>query len=325
MKKIKTALLLLFFILLSFNLIKAQDSSIDLSVTPNNFYIHSDYQPSATQEITLKNESKTDLKITPQLFEFKANNYDGRPEIKKKSNFQGLIFNDETIRLNQSFNLQPNQEKKIYFYINSSEANLSELNLSLLFIAESGNQAFENFSGAKITGGVGVNIIVLSALEKKDYSKLSLNFKKLPKFIDSFSGRQVEIFAKNSGQSGTLIKGNLKIINFFSKKEIYSTEFQPDLILAQSQRKIRFQQDDEVKEFLQIPRFLFGKYQVQVNLSSGHHLAGSDLEIKNFEFYALPIILIEIIFGVIFSLIFLKLILFNLIALLKKIRSTGNK
>ncbi len=305
-----------FFIFFAIPQLVTANQRLNLSVSPSNSYVYVDSEKEEKITLILENLEAFDLKITPQLFDFKSNNLDGQPVISQLSNFKQINFSNSAIQFNQSFILNSLQKQSVDLVVSPQANFLKEYYLSIIFLAESLEVESQKI-GSKIIGGLGSNIIILTSSEKKDYSQLKIVIDSWPKIIDSFSSKKINLMAVNSGKSGALIDGLVKVKNIFNQKEILSVELATDLVLADSQRKVKFKINDQIKDDLFLPRFLFGRYQLETLSKNNHYLNNQSYQAEVWNFYVFPVKLLFLILG----LLIIWLMIFQIVKYQKKLKN----
>lgn len=236
---------------------------INLSLTPPNIYLAIQPGEASLQTLTLKNQSDQDLLVTPSLLSFGSDNQTGKAVLSQENNFKYLSFDDPDLNFDQQFFLPARSSKSIPVLIKLPDQIIeAEHHLTLLFTTQPQN--YESTSNSTVGGAIASNMIILVSKNMKD--RASLDIKKIDTWpmIDSLMPLQYQVLAENKGINSTTASGSATITDW-QGKVVQEIEFQPDLVLANSSRYLR---SDDNSVFKYKKPFLIGSYQISVNLMS---------------------------------------------------------
>lgn len=250
----------------SSNLVFAQASRINLSISPPVNYFSVKPGESERYEIQAENLGDSTLEVTPNLLDFEADNMTGQPVVKQTGTFEHLRLDDGNLDFGKPFYLEPKQKKKISVSINlPRNAEEEEYAMTIFFSFKNKLNESVSDSKARISGTVGSNIILLVTRNNLDRGNIVVkNIKSLPT-IDSFMPIRFTALAENIGKNATPASGSATITNW-QNKEVAKFEVHPDMVLAGSSREIR-EKDFLSNQFRFKKPFLIGMYKITVELN----------------------------------------------------------
>ncbi|MDQ3008347.1 MAG: hypothetical protein M3Q81_02005 [bacterium] len=255
----------------------AQDTGLGLSISPPVQYIEALPGQSITHTIIVENTSAFPVTISPKLVDFETEKITGRVQLQDTLTFPYLTQNPNQL-------WKPTElaagEKYTFSVPMSIPDDATEQEYHLTFIAGAQSVSSVELDSAtqtSVTGNIASNIIVTISPLQQNRSKLSLFKLKGPRVVDSLRPISFQYVAKNTGSTATPASGSATLKNGFGST-LLRAEVWPDVILAQSERLLRFfpknQESTELstatpeETFRYSAPFLIGTYELEVRLYS---------------------------------------------------------
>jgi hypothetical protein len=258
-------------------------SAIDIGVSPPTTYFHIEPGKKKSLSITLEQKGTLTLEITPSLVDFSSDGETGQPRLDISSKFKYLTLalpQSTTPGNTTSFTLDPGKKKNVQLTLDiPSTAAEGEFPLTILFKATPDYSNSIEQPGSEVSAIVGSNLIVVISTTDRDRSNLTLDEIKTLKVIDNLMPISFTLFAKNSGHNATTASGSAQITNW-QDKVVAEFPIYPDMVLAQSSRKLRTTQDLAkaledpsliASVFFFRPNFAFGPYTITATLEKTTH------------------------------------------------------
>ncbi|MDR0463141.1 MAG: hypothetical protein LBG64_02900 [Pseudomonadales bacterium] len=327
MKKIlrinfKLALFALLIVLsgqLSIISVLAQGANLQISPTSNYVWVPGGH-------VGLTHFMLTNLSFEPVMVSIEARSFvadlDGAPQLLSELDFPFLYRLevesgstesadlDQVVRydLSQAFLIEPQSTRNVWIGIEPPIGiDEREYPISLLFTAQA-HGGVTSAAGSVVGAAVGGNLVVLVADNNSDRSQLNIVETRFPFFIDSFFGRDFSALIANEGATGTIINGNMQLIQN-GLLVVDEWEFAHDLVLSGAQRfaraDARIDQMDRpnLSTNWRPQQFLFGAYDLVINVRSAHPQSEVGYVSTTISFYAFPyfltlVVLAIILFGV---------------------------
>ena len=157
-----------------------------------------------------------------------------------------------------------------------------------------------------VVTNLGTNLIVLVGKSNIDHSQLTVKDFKWPIIVDSFFAQPIKMIIENQGDNGTLLYGKVTLQRR-GGEIIAEKEFYPDLVLADSVRQARWklpadaQGSTSLTDQFDLPQFLFGQYQLKIELASVYATTLAQTTLVTANFFAFPyrLLLILLVLGLI--------------------------
>lgn len=281
-------LLKILFICLTFNLDKANASSLSLSVNPSIIEINAIAPSNPTSNILIKNNSDNQIKLQIRLKPFKAKSENGELEYLAEDPYiiNNIRILDEGNSVD-SITLDPSQQKNLTLRVNiPQESSKIDYYFSILFISDNTSNPDSNVSLNQL--GIASNILLSigakenpSAILEDFSSKLFLEKGPIP----------FTIRIKNKGTHFIKPKGEIIIKNMFGQN-VGKLDLTSINILSDSARTIQLPWKEN---------FILGLYTATLNLflsDDGPRFTRS-IHFLAFPFEGLIIILVIIISAII--------------------------
>lgn len=215
-------------------------NALSLDVSPPVSYLYVKPGAGISAPVTIQNNGRYTLRVTPQLVDFHADNQTGRVVLEQKSDFKQLSIAGDLEKWGETFTVKPGEKVTVPLVI-AVPANFAqgEYHLSVLFQADQMLFADqEQNNNSKLSGIVASHLVLMVSLDEADRSQIVIKEFKLPKLVDSLMGIRWQIIAKNIGLNAGPVTGQLKISHWPSP-EVTVYELYPDMVLANSQRQAR--------------------------------------------------------------------------------------
>lgn len=297
MKKLFAMLTILINFLISQNIVFAQETQVNLSVSPPVSYLHVAPGTSASHTILLENNGDSPITVLPTIVDFTTDGKSGRAILTNQLTFPYISMGEDDSA--KEVTIPPKKKAQLTLLIDvPKEAEEKEYPLTVLFFSNSkldnSNIIQKTSTKSQITGAIGSNLIVLVAKQNKFEKFLEVIDLDFPKIIDSFQKVEFTPLVKNNSFGAATASGSAKIVNW-RKQTIAEFEIYPDTILGHNSRELRAilsksdQENPEVGSFSYKPKFLIGPYQIVVNLDSQNNQTISQ---EIYVFYALPLAII---------------------------------
>lgn len=244
MKKIISSFFLVSLALLfSFNTVVAQNigkDALSLDLSPPVSYLYVKPGAGISAPVTLQNNGRYTLRVTPQLVNFHPDNQTGRVVLEQHSDFKQLSIAGDQAKWGETFTVKPGEKVTVPLVVAvPSDFAQGEYHLSVLFQAEQMLFSdYEQTANSKLSGIVASHLVLMVSLDEDDRSQIVIKEFRLPKFVDSLMGVRWQIMARNIGLNAGPISGQLSISHWPSPT-VTTYELYPDMVLANSQRQVR--------------------------------------------------------------------------------------
>lgn len=224
------------------------NNPIDIAISPPTAYVHVKPGETLTHEVTLENKGSQDLELNMTMTRFSPDGLTGKPVLNLKDSLADAF--GDNVKIDQKFTLKKGERRTIDFKIDiAASAQEKEHPLTLLFTAKPINtQPTSGGSSAQVSGIIGSNLIIFISPTDNDQGEIVIDQIDAPIFVDSFSKIPLTIIAKNIGLNATPTKGEAAIASWFNK-QVAEYVFYPDMVLANSSRRVRGVSSEEAEEF----------------------------------------------------------------------------
>ncbi|MDO5561370.1 MAG: hypothetical protein Q4G02_01170 [bacterium] len=259
-----------------------------LTVSPANNYIQLNGGERQLLLYNLKNETTQDFEVTLDASSFAAG-VNGEPQLQAELAFPYFSLAEASSETNIILPAGANRDFTVIVEPPFGVIN-QEYPLTLFFQLTPVNS--ETNKSTVITN-LGTNLIVLVSESNLDKSRLSVKDFSWPKIVDSFLPAPIKVLIENQGGNAALLYGKI-ILQRRSGKVVTEREFYPDLVLAQSTRQARWklpadaQGTISLSDQFDLPQFLFGSYQIKIELASLHPNSLEQTTTVMANFFALP-------------------------------------
>lgn len=314
MKKIVLLLaiqILAFCIFSRTNIALAQETEVNLTVSPPVSYLHVAPGSSANHTIILENTGTAPITVLPTLVDFTTDGKSGRVIVTNQLTFPYISLGvDNSVK---EVTIPPQKKAQLTLYIDvPKEAEEKEYPMTVLFFSQSelektASQNTERNTNSSVTGAIGSNLVVLVAKQNKFAKILEVLDANTPKIVDSFQKISFTPIVKNNSFGATTASGSAKIVNW-RKQTVAEFQVYPDTILGHNSRELRALlsnsdlEKPEVGSFSFKPQFSLGPYQIVITLTDENNSVITQFVTV---YYAVPIaIVLAIILGVGISIYF---------------------
>lgn len=307
--KNKITLLTLFLIIIFVSKTQAfaQESEVNLTVSPPVSYLHVAPGQSSKHTIILENSGDTSIIVLPTITDFTTDGKTGRAIVTNQLTFPYVSLGiDNSVK---EITIPPQKKAQLTLYIDvPKEAEEKEYPLSILFFSKpdlektKNTTTSSNSTNSQVNAAIGSNLIVLVAKQNTFTKILEILDVNAPKIIDSFQKLEFKPLIKNNSFGAVAASGSAKIINW-RKQTVAEFEIYPDIVLGHNSRELRALlsnsniEKPESSSFSYKPQFMIGPYQIIMTLTSKDNtIITQSIHV----FYAFPITIIAtIIIGVI--------------------------
>ena len=281
----------------------AQETEVDLTVSPPVSYLHVAPGTAANHTIILENSGTTSITVLPTIVDFTTDGKTGQVIVTNQLTFPYVSMGiDNSVK---EVIIPPKKKAQLTLYINvPKQAEEKEYPLTVLFFSKTELESMQqNSSGttnkttSQVSAAIGSNLIVLVA-KQNVFTKIVevLDFN-APKIIDSFQKIKFAPILQNNSFGAIAASGSAKIFNW-RKQTIAEFEIYPDTILGHNSRELRTlvsnsnPEQPEAGSFSYRPKFLIGPYQIVLTIRNEQNIITQSVHI----FYALPAVILLVIF-----------------------------
>lgn len=207
----------------------AQDSGLDITISPPLKVVDITGTGPIPLSYTIVNNSSVDLVATPVVKRFHSDNISGIPIIED-TDLKNAVIETPGYALDKPFSLPSQQPISFVLTITPTNVNSDILGTLLIKAHPASSQAVGTSTSFTIV--IGSNIILKSALHNP--SPISITQINMPKIFDVFSPITVQALAINSDSSSTQIHGTVELKETHELIALF-----PDLIIGNSTRELR--------------------------------------------------------------------------------------
>lgn len=284
----------------------------ELTISPPVSYIQIKPGSKARHTVTVQNTGDQTVQVSTSIVDFKPSPKDGLPVLAQTNSFPYLDENSKSFPV---LTIKPQERAQLTLQFTVPQFSpQKEYPLTILFSTQP-TDMLQDASQAQVQNTVGSNLIVLVSSQNDLEQKLIISDFAIPKIVDSFNPLSISPVVKNELVSASIASGSATLKNAFGKTVAEYTIY-PDVILGQSERRLRFTKISnldnietlDAKPFAYDPVILFGPYTLFIQFTPTTSIPYSAT--FAYTFFALPLLLL---------LILVLIVVFTIIAWKKRL------